>query len=657
MFQKLLVANRGEIAVRVLQTCAEMGIRTVAVYSEADAQALHVRRASESYCIGPAPAAESYLCIEKIIAAAHQSSAEAVHPGYGFLAESPRFAEACRAAGLVFVGPPPEAMRLLGNKRAARQLARTVGVPVVPGYDGDDQSDAALVAAARELGFPLLIKATAAAGGRGMRLVRTPDELPEALASARREALAAFGDATVLLERVIAPARHVEVQVLADMHGHVVALGERDCSVQRRHQKVIEESPAPGLSPATREALASAAVALLRAAGYVNAGTVEFLVDPAGTVHFLEVNTRLQVEHPVTELVTGMDLVREQVRIAAGLPLSFTQENVRPRGHAIECRIYAEDPARGFLPCGGRLLLFEPPQGAGIRNDVGVETGDEVSTAYDPLLAKLIVHAPDRAACIARMLGALRAYTVLGVTTNLPLLQAVLDSAAFRNGKLSTDFLEMHPGEPAMRPELLQQAMRAAAGWPLCAGAPAPPEPRRAGPWRLGGQGIVLHYRHCGRQVLLTASKRDGTGWVIRLPTGEERSVAFARVGPATLLLREGAQTWNARVVETADALHVGLDGHAFVLEKAGGLRGEEPARPAAAGVAQDALQAPLPGRVVKVAVREGEAVDAGQLLVVLEAMKMEHTIMAPRRGVVARVRCAPGDHVPAGAALVELAG
>ncbi len=657
MFQKLLVANRGEIAVRVLQTCTAMGIRAVAVYSEADAQALHVRRAGERYCIGPAPAAESYLCIEKIIAAARQSGAEAVHPGYGFLAESPRFAEACRAAGLAFVGPPPEAMRLLGNKRTARQLARTVGVPVVPGYDGDDQSDTALVEAAQWLGVPLLIKAAAGGGGRGMRLVHTLEELPAALESARREALAAIGDATVLLERVIAPTRHVEVQVLAETHGHVVALGERDCSVQRRHQKVIEESPAPGLSPATREALAAAAVALLRAAGYVNAGTVEFLVDPTGAFYFLEVNTRLQVEHPVTELVTGIDLVREQVRIAAGLPLSFIQEEVHPRGHAIECRIYAEDPARGFLPSGGRLLLFEPPQGAGIRNDVGVETGDEVPTAYDPLLAKLIVHAPDRAACIERTFAALRAYTVLGVTTNLSLLRAVLDSAPFRRGELSTGFLEAHLNELAARPEFSERALLAAPARQLCAAAPEPRDPWRAGAWRLGDQGIPLRYRQCGRESSLTAWKSEGARWTIRLPSGQEHAVTCTPVGPATLLLREGTQTWSARVVETADALHVGLDGDAFVLEKAGALRDEGPARPAAPGAAQDALQAPLPGRVVKVAVHEGEAVDAGQLLLVLEAMKMEHTIMAPRRGVVAGVRCASGDHVPAGAALVELAG
>ncbi|HXT36857.1 MAG TPA: acetyl-CoA carboxylase biotin carboxylase subunit, partial [Chloroflexota bacterium] len=440
MFGKILIANRGEIAARISRACRELGVRSVAVFSDADRWALHTRGADESYYLGPSPASDSYLRADLLIAAARASGAEAIHPGYGFLAENPEFATACREAGIVFIGPSPEAMRLLGDKAAAKKLARDVGVPVVPGYDGASQDIGDLSAAAEEVGFPLLIKATAGGGGRGMRLVRARAEFDAALESARREAQAAFGNRAVLLERAISNPRHVEFQILADHHGTIVHLGERDCSVQRKHQKVIEESPSPAMTPALRAEMGAAAVSLTQAAGYQNAGTVEFLLTEEGRYYFLEVNTRLQVEHPVTEQVTEIDLVREQLRVAAGEPLAWGQEDVRLQGHAIECRVYAEDPARDYAASTGLLTTFAPPTGEGIRNDLGVEAGDEITPFYDSMIAKLIVSAPDRATCVQRALEAVRMYRVEGVVTNLDLLRSVLDTSAFRLGEASTDF-------------------------------------------------------------------------------------------------------------------------------------------------------------------------------------------------------------------------
>jgi 3-methylcrotonyl-CoA carboxylase alpha subunit len=722
MFAKLLVANRGEIAVRIMQTCGEMGIGTVAVYSEADAGALHVRRANESYPIGPAAAARSYLRGERIIEVARQCHAEAIHPGYGFLSENPEFAAACLAAGLVFVGPPPEAMRRLGSKAAARAVARAAGVPVAPGYDGEDQRTEILCAEAERIGFPLLIKATAGGGGRGMRVVRTSGAFEAALESARREAQAAFGDATVLLERAIPSPRHIEFQVMADTHGNVIHLGERDCSVQRRHQKLIEESPAASLSPALRAEMGAAAVAIMRAAGYVNAGTVEFLCGPAGDYYFLEVNTRLQVEHPVTELVTGLDLVREQIQISAGLPLSLSQEAVQVRGHAMECRVTAEDVAAGFLPSSGTLQAFVPPAGPGIRNDVGVEGGDEVTLFYDSLLAKLIVHAPDRPACIARARLALARYRVLGVQTNLTLLATVLDTESFRSGTFTTDYLDAHlaqlvptlqgtagavspppmesrQGEangggrdarapsdfaPALHGATLANemvalhdgggrdarapsgsavtsvaplpdlAVLAAACWQL-ARAPAGRDPWRAGPWSASGQDLTLSYYSGDQAAALTAHRESTDTWLLRLATTEHR-VTILRTTP-TLLFRLAARTWEVWVVETPEALLIGLDGGAYTLRHGQGPRPGT----AAAGhhdpvqATGQALTAPMPGTVIALHAREGERVHQGQPVLVLEAMKMEHIIAAPRNGVLARLRSRVGERVDAGMVLAEL--
>ncbi|MGH7388206.1 MAG: acetyl-CoA carboxylase biotin carboxylase subunit [Candidatus Rokuibacteriota bacterium] len=440
--RKVLVANRGEIAVRVIRACREMGLGSVAVFSEADREALHVMMADEAHALGPAPAAESYLAIDKVIGVAKAAGADAVHPGYGFLAENAAFAAACADAGLTFIGPPAAAIRAMGDKTAARRIARDLGVPMVPGTVEPVAGDAEALRAAREIGFPVMIKAALGGGGKGMRLVRREADLAAALRMARGEAGGAFGDASVYLERAIDEPRHVEVQVLADAHGGIVHLGERECSIQRRHQKLVEESPSPGIDARQRQTMGEAAVRLARAAGYVNAGTVEFLVDGDGGFYFLEVNTRLQVEHPVTELVTGIDLVREQLRIAAGERLGYGQGDVTWRGHALECRINAEDPFAGWLPSPGRITGLRAPSGPWVRDDSGVYEGATVSRFYDTLLAKLIVWGADRGAAVARMARALGEYQVVGVRTTIPLLERIVAHHDFRAGRLSTGFLD-----------------------------------------------------------------------------------------------------------------------------------------------------------------------------------------------------------------------
>jgi 3-methylcrotonyl-CoA carboxylase alpha subunit len=462
MFNKVLVANRGEIAVRIMRACQEMGIATVAVYSEADAAALHKRLADEAVPLGPSSASESYLHSDRIIAAARQTGCGAIHPGYGFLAENANFASAVAEAGLVFIGPSAEVIRLMGSKTAAREVMQAAGVPVVPGYHGEGskglparsarrgeqggRGDEDLVAAAAEIGFPLLVKATAGGGGKGMRLVRNAAELPDALQSARREALHAFGDGQVYLEKYLASPRHIEFQILGDAHGNVVHLFERECSVQRRHQKIIEETPSLLLAgdKSLRQRMGLAAVAAARAVNYVNAGTIEFLVDAERNFYFLEMNTRLQVEHPVTELVTGLDLVKWQLRVAAGEALPFQQADLFQRGHALECRIYAEDAANNFLPATGRILRLVEPAGPGIRVDSGLAPGDEVTPYYDPLLAKLIVLGENRQETIRKMTTALKQYVILGVTSNLSFLHDLLAHDAFQQGNLNIDLVEQH---------------------------------------------------------------------------------------------------------------------------------------------------------------------------------------------------------------------
>jgi len=442
MFGKILIANRGEIAVRIMRTCREMGISTVAVHSEADRSALHVRCAGEAVDLGPAEPRESYLNIEKIIAAARERGAGAIHPGYGFLAENAAFAERCEAEEIRFIGPPAAVIRSLGDKTAARTIMLKGAVPVIPGMTEPASDLAELSERAREIGYPVLLKAASGGGGKGMRVVSGPEGLKDAFAEAASEALSAFGDGAVYLEKYLERPRHVEVQVLADARGNIVHLCERECSLQRRHQKIIEESPSPALTPELREAMGRAAVSAARAAGYVNAGTVEFLLDEGGQFHFLEVNTRLQVEHPVTEMITGIDLVREQIRIAAGEPLPFRQEEIKARGHAIECRIYAEDPERGFLPSPGEILCLREPAGPGVRVDSGIYGGFAVPTAYDPILSKLIVHAEDRPRAVERMIRALEEYVILGVRIPVPFLLDVIKSDFFRRGETHTRLID-----------------------------------------------------------------------------------------------------------------------------------------------------------------------------------------------------------------------
>ncbi|MDZ4699428.1 MAG: acetyl-CoA carboxylase biotin carboxylase subunit [Rhodothermales bacterium] len=442
--RKLLIANRGEIAVRIIRTCRRLGIQTVAIYSDADRIAPHVQLADEVYAIGPAPSASSYLVIEKILTAARESGADAVHPGYGFLSERAAFAEACAAAGLTFVGPAPQAIRAMGDKTAARALMQEAGVPMAPGSPNAVADPAEAKRLAKHIGYPVLIKAAAGGGGKGMRLVTAPESFQAALETAQREAGAAFGDDRVFIEKYIVEPRHIEIQVLADQHGNTVHLFERECSIQRRHQKVIEEAPSAVLTPDVRAKMGEAAVCAARAVDYVSAGTVEFLVDRDLNFYFMEMNTRLQVEHPVTECITGLDLVEEQIRIAEGEPLGYTQADLAIDGHAIECRIYAEDPANGFLPDPGRLLVHRPPSGPGVRVDAGVEEGGEVPIHYDPMIAKLVAFAPTRAAAIARMDAALSEYRIAGVATTIPFCRFVMQHEAFRSGRFSTHFVADH---------------------------------------------------------------------------------------------------------------------------------------------------------------------------------------------------------------------
>lgn len=489
MFAKLLIANRGEIAVRVIRACREMGIATVAVYSDADEAAPHVWLADEAVRLGAAEPAQSYLHIGRIIDAARTRGAEAIHPGYGFLAESAAFAAACRDAGITFIGPSADVIAALGDKSAARRLADRAGVPVVPGGDEPASTDEAILEVARRLGFPVMLKAAAGGGGKGMRRVATPEELGEAAASARREAQSAFGDGALVVEKLLEPVRHIEVQVLVDAQGNAVHLGERECSLQRRHQKVVEESPSPGVDARLRGALCEAALRIARAAGYVNAGTVEFLVDGRQRFYFLEVNTRLQVEHPVTELVTGVDLVQAQIRVAAGEPLPVRQDKVVLRGHAIECRVYAEDPEAGFAPSPGQVLSLVEPHLPGVRVDGGIRAGGTIPVEYDPILAKIVAWAPDRPQATRRMLRALGAYVVLGVQTNVAYLRAVVAHPAFAAGELSTDFLPQHFAD-WRRPEPSPEVAAVAALVSATASAPAGPRPgpQFADPWdRLAG--------------------------------------------------------------------------------------------------------------------------------------------------------------------------
>ncbi|MFC9091510.1 acetyl-CoA carboxylase biotin carboxylase subunit [Streptomyces sp. NPDC057072] len=626
MFDTVLVANRGEIAVRVVRTLRSLGVRSVAVFSDADADARHVREADTAVRIGPAPAAESYLSVERLLEAAARSGAQAVHPGYGFLAENAAFAQACTDAGLVFIGPPARAISLMGDKIRAKETVRAAGVPVVPGSSGSGLTDDELDAAAREIGVPVLLKPSAGGGGKGMRLVREPELLAEEIAAARREARASFGDDTLLVERWIDRPRHIEIQVLADGHGNVVHLGERECSLQRRHQKIIEEAPSVLLDEATRAAMGEAAVQAARSCGYEGAGTVEFIVpgsDPS-SYYFMEMNTRLQVEHPVTELVTGLDLVEWQVRVAAGEPLSFGQRDVSLTGHAIEARVCAEDPARGFLPSGGTVLSLHEPQGDGVRTDSGLTEGTEVGSLYDPMLSKVIAYGPDRATALRRLRAALARTVTLGVQTNAGFLRRLLAHPAVVAGELDTGLVEREV-DGLVPTEVPEEVYEAAAAVRLDALRPhgegwTDPFSVPSG-WRLGGE---------PRPVTFPLRVYEPVEYA---PRG-----AHAVTGDRVSVVLDGVRHTFHRAADW-----LGRDGDAWH------VRDHDPVAASLTGAARsgtDSLTAPMPGTVTVVKVAVGDEVTAGQSLLVVEAMKMEHVISAPHAGTVAELDVTPGTTV-----------
>lgn len=666
MFKKVLIANRGEIAVRIMATCREMGIATVAIYSEADRAARHVREADEAYEIGPALASQSYLRIERIIDAARQSGAEAIHPGYGFLSENAAFVEACERAGIVFIGPPAAAIRLMGSKIAAKKLAESVDAPTIPGYNGDEQADEVLQREALRIGFPLLIKASAGGGGKGMREVQREEDFLEQLAGARREALASFGDSTVFLERLLVRPRHVEIQVLGDQHGNLIHLCERECSIQRRHQKIIEESPSVALTPELRAEMGAAAVRIAKAAGYTNAGTMEFMLDTDGRFYFLEMNTRLQVEHPVTELVTGFDLVRHQILIAAGEPLALTQEEISQRGHAIEVRLYAEDPQQNFLPSTGRVRQFSIPSGPGIRVDSGIAPGDEITQFYDPMIAKLIVYGENRAAAIARLRDVLKRTVVFGVTTNISLLQAIAEQPAYCEGQTCTSFLEEHglltASELKGTEEHLMDALRAAALAELTGLSAAHKSPERnpwraLGAWRTIGEAASVTYEYQERAYRVAVARdfaEPGT-WQVRVNEQPAERVNYSSGPENLLLLIRAHQRLPVYVLRQESETLVSVRGQVFRLGRSQPPSVENAAQAGSGGHAQKALTAPMAGTIVKVQVEDGQEVEQRQVLLILTAMKMEHTIAAPHAGKIRHVHYKEGDVVKGGAVLVEM--
>ena len=647
MFKSVLIANRGEIACRIARTAKRMGMHTIAVYSQADADALHVRLCDEAHAIGPPPAAESYLSIDRIIAVARATGADAVHPGYGFLSENADFAQACAEAGSVFVGPSPDAIRAMGLKDRAKALMEKAGVPVVPGYHGERQEPKFLKEKAYETGYPVLIKAVAGGGGKGMRRVDKHAEFDTALAAAMREAGASFRDERVLVEKYIAAPRHIEIQVFGDNFGNAIHLNERDCSLQRRHQKVIEEAPAPGMSAELRAAMGAAAVAAAKAVNYSGAGTVEFIANGSRGLRpdrfwFMEMNTRLQVEHPVTEAVTGLDLVEWQFRVAAGEKLPLAQNRVRLDGHAVEARLYAEDPERGFLPSTGRLVALTLPSGDGIRVDTGVEAGAEVTPFYDPMIAKVIAHAPSREAALERLAGALERTVTAGPRTNSGFLAALCRAKDFREGNFDTGFIDRHLAE-LTRPRqgldagavaLAAQSLLAQAGARATAAQdPDPDQP--PSPWDAmdgfqfhGGRAITLPLLADGEPVVANVRYAGGAAEVTVQGTGPAADAIAIEAPDAVFVLRNGRQT---RVM----------------------LR--DLAATEAQGAGDGLIRAPMHGKVLAIFVEKGDKVVRGQRLAIIEAMKMEHTLTAPADGVVAEIAAAAQAQVAEGAKIMQI--
>lgn len=650
MFNKILIANRGEIACRIIKTAHRMGIETVAVYSTADRCSLHTTLADHAFCIGDPAASASYLNSQVIIATAIESGAEAIHPGYGFLSENAHFAEACAKAGLVFIGPSVAAMQAMASKQLAKQLLEKTSVPLTPGYHGNDQSDDRLLSEAKRIGFPVLLKAASGGGGKGMRTVSKASEFVQSLASARREATASFGDDTMLIEKLIQNTRHVEIQIMADHHDQVVHLFERDCSIQRRHQKIIEEAPAPHLPASMRQGLADAAIAVARAIEYHGAGTVEFLVTGETEFYFMEMNTRLQVEHPVTELITGLDLVEWQLRIAANEPLPCSQADIQARGHAIECRIYAEDPYHDFIPSIGTLHFLKEPSLEGIRLDSGVKGDSQITRFYDPMIAKLIAWGENRQEALQRLLQALKHYHIGGVKTNIPFLQAILTHPHFNSATLSTDFLSQHTLDLPCPDKQWAVFMAASVDY-LQALNQHSLDPLRADTfswqmhlkshWRssykvLGEQQDILIAPISPHEIALTLNNRTVT-WRITLEASQ-------------LIIEDGQQRRAVWVENTIDAINFYTENGPITIQRINEQHLTDKSQETDAP-----LTAPMPATVVAILKKKGDKIKAGDRLIVLEAMKMEHTILAPEDGLLVDIFFEVGAQVNEGAELVSI--
>ena len=701
MFNKILVANRGEIACRIIDTAKRLGVRTVAVYSEADVNARHVSLADEAVAIGPAPARDSYLAVEKLLSAAGCTGAQAIHPGYGFLSENAGFAEACGGAGITFIGPSPRAIEAMGSKSTAKTIMQQAGIPLVPGYHGDNQDETLLLGEAEKIGFPVMLKASAGGGGRGMRVVNTAAEFSEALRSAKREALGAFSDEKMLLEKYLEQPRHIEVQVFCDQHGNAVHLFERDCSIQRRHQKVLEEAPAPGITDETRSAMGNTAVTAARAIDYTGAGTVEFIAASDGAFYFMEMNTRLQVEHPVTELVTGQDLVDWQFRVAAGERLPASQDQLAIDGHALEARIYAEDPDNGFLPSTGRLSHLQfPAENRQVRVDTGVRQGDSISVHYDPLIAKLIVQGNDRKSCLHRMLQALGETQVAGVTTNVDFLASVISHEAFQAADFDTGFIERHQADlfrnrEAVLPDIsclavLYQVLRRASLARRAAASSADP----ASPWwatdnwrpnLVEEEHFSFHdgVREYDITITQTGPGNHGGAYpgtdlspspAVNNSTSQPLSCnvpgpAQSQTGRTYIISVNGQSIQTSGRLEKDGRMTATLDGrqrrvdvvedHEYLVIFDSGntyrLKQVSDAGHSADEEASGNLISPMPGTVIEVMASEGQQVKKGDALLVLEAMKIEHTIIAPRDGTVQTMHYQAGDMVDEGVELLVL--
>tara|TARA_R110000787_G_scaffold15088_22_gene46506 strand:- start:1544 stop:3532 length:1989 start_codon:yes stop_codon:yes gene_type:complete len=657
MFKKILIANRGEIACRIIETCRRMGVQTVAVYSEADAGARHVRMADQAHCIGPAASSESYLRGERILDVVKQTGAEAVHPGYGFLSENESFAKACADAGVVFIGPPTSAIHAMGSKSAAKALMTDAGVPLVPGYHGDEQATEHLKQQAQAIGFPVMIKATAGGGGKGMRVVERAEDFEASLASCQRESRSSFGDDRVLIERYLQRPRHVEIQIFGDSHGDVIYLHERDCSAQRRHQKVVEEAPAPGMTEERRAAMGQAACQAARAVNYVGAGTVEFIVDSDDAFYFMEMNTRLQVEHPVTEMITGLDLVEWQLRIASGQSLPLTQSEVPLNGHSIEVRVYAEEPEKGFLPSIGQLRHYRPPSlSANVRIDTGIDQGDEISPHYDPMIAKLIVWDATREQAIERMLAALGQFQIVGVGNNIAFLSRLVGHPEFRSGSVDTGLIARESDALlASQEELPEAALYAATLWwnfqnqlstHRCTtndGEPDSPWSQADG-WRLNtGLSSTVSWLWGEAERVVSLDYIDGG---IQL---DNKAIEQLEIDASHVRFQRAGSTFKATVLADQGRINVFLDNRHWIVSRHDPL--------AAADQEQDShggMTAPMPGKILSHLTEAGSSVKKGDPILMMEAMKMEHTVTAPSDGTVKSFCAAVGEQVAEGTELVE---